>query len=352
MKKIYLILAVGLLTLTSCTKGDVLGVSSGIAIGFDSFVDKPVKATNDIGDLSTDFKELYVFASKGVKDQGVFTPDAGGHYMNEVKVTGGKGYWDYENHMPWIADRSFRFAAYANGLGDGSATAAKLNNVTFVPEEQVPVTGGTQSVWGLDIADYQVSDDDLIIAIPEEKTVTDLTSAPLSVGLTFKHALAKVIFQFRYISNASNANLSLEINEFEFDAFTVGDCKARFTGVFDTSVIGVDWSNQDVTAPYTFFETNNVFSASTIQSTSYVIPQSNATIVIPEIKIVSKNQQGEVTSEIVYSNVSLNIDNHTEWKPGYVYRYIADITPGEHYIHFTTSVTSWIDDDSRNQTIN
>lgn len=376
MKKNVWLLGVAVAALTSCTQSEVVDVPESRVIGFDTHVDKQTRATNDIGDLSTDFKELYVFGAIGtgstLENATTFNPQ-NARYINHVKLTGGKGNWTYEPHASWVKDRTFRFAAYANGLGNGTNSQARLNEVTdvtnlnsdtyieFVPEEEVKENGlVTGHVWGLNINNYTVSDKDLIVAIPEEKVVTDLTTAPASVGLTFKHVLAKVIFQFRYTANTQNTNLHLDITPFSVTAYRTGDCKLRYTGITDNSKIGAVWTVDGSKVGYEFFpqidkdengvKENQTWNSGNIQSECYVIPQPNTELTIPLIRIDSYDGN-VVTATTEFENVSLKFSQHETWLPGYVYRYIADITPGQHYIHFTTSVTSWIDEDNRNQTI-
>ena len=361
MRKSFLMLGMAVAALTSCTQSEVLEIAQQPErpIGFEPFVDMQTKATNDITDSSTDFKEFYVYGAKGVKDaDGVYTAEktGGDYYFNNVQVTGGKGNWTYNPHQAWVENKTFRFAAYANGTGDGTREAAQLTNVEFVPNETKTENGQTTYVWGLDINDYTVSERDLIAAVPEEKNVTTLATAPPSVGLTFKHLLAKVIIQFRYTTNTANTNSKLEVVPFNFTAYKQGDCAVRFTGVTDNSKIGAIWSDRKDQTTYAMFPANNnnvnqSWSSGNIQSEVYVIPQSNADITIGNITILTKNSIGETTSTTTYQNVSLKIENHTDWLPGYVYRYIADVTPGEHYIHFTTSVNTWIDEDNRNQSL-
>lgn len=360
MRKSFLMLGMAVAALTSCTQSEVLEIAHQPErpIGFEPFVDMQTKATHDITDGSADFKEFYVFGAKGSKDaNGVYTAEKTGNefYLDHIQVKGGKGNWTYDPHKAWIANKTFRFAAYANGTGDGTSTAAKLDKVTFVPNEAKTENSPTTYVWGLDISDYVVSDKDLIAAVPEEKVVSNIETAPPSVGLTFKHLLAKVIIQLRYTQNAANNNLKLEVEPFSFNANKQGDCKVRYTGVENNTVIGATWTPEGDAAAYDFFpkvgDKNQTWTRNNIQSEVYVIPQSNEGIKITNITIYTKNSAGETTSTTTYQNVSLKIENHTDWLPGYVYRYIADVTPGEHYIHFTTSVNTWIDEDNRNQSL-
>ena len=348
-------LGAAIVVLTSCTQSEVLDMAQSKAIGFSTFVEKPTKAVDDItNDINTGFKEFYVFGAKGTKNaNGVFTSDETiSYYLNDVKVTGGKEHWTYTPQMPWVAYKTFRFAAYANGKGDGTATVAKLNNVEFVPQEQS--SGANANVWGLNINDYTVSDKDLIVAVPQEKTVGELTTSPGSVGVIFKHALAKIIFQFT-VNNLSD-DTQLQIKQFSFKAAGQGDCQVRYTGALeDNNSNGASWINNVYgdtnTKDFVFFKNDHICTAGNNLDAVYVIPQSNSGRIVGNITINTLNADDEVIGTHEYKNISLTISGHTEWKPGYVYRYEANLTPGQQYISFTSSVVTWEDYDNRNQTI-
>ena len=369
MKKSFLMLGAAVAALTSCTQSEVLNVAQQPekTIGFEPFVDKQTRATNDIidGDNAENaFKEFYVFGAKGEggTNNTAFNAEQT-LVLNHQKVTGGKGHWTYEPHASWVANKTFRFAAYANGNADGGdASAAKLaDKVTFVSNEAVyqKDTDGQATetvdhyVWGLNITDYQVSDKDLIAAVPEQKVIGDITEAPASVGLTFKHILSKVVFQF-FMTN-SDSNLKMEIAKFSFNAYKQGDCQVRYTGNTTNDVIGATWVGEGSTTAYTFFDDynwNTAWTTGSIDDALYVIPQSNESITVASITINTKKvSTGEILSTKTFTNIPLTITGHTKWLPGYVYRYQANLTPDQHYIHFTTSVNTWIDEDDFNQTI-
>lgn len=163
MKKSLIILAAAAIALAGCAKSEVLKIAQDRVIGFEPFVENQTKAVDDITDGSADFMEFYVFGEKATKLDGETYVTDQDLYLDEVKVTGGKGNWTYSPHVPWIANSRFRFAAYANGKGDGTSTDAKLTDVEFRPAT------GVNKNWGLEIEDYTVSDNDLIVAVPDEK---------------------------------------------------------------------------------------------------------------------------------------------------------------------------------------
>ena len=224
MKKTLWMLGVAVAALTSCTQSEVLDVPKNRKVTFDTFVKKQTRATNDVEDgIDKPFKKFYVYVAKGElgNNNSLTNPTI---IANGEAVYGGKGNWDYDNTMYWSENKTFRFAAYANG----NATVASNDNTALL--DNVVFSGGTTSSakdWGLTISDYMVSDKDLVVAIPEEQTINDINSAPIEIGLTFKHVLSKIIFEFRY-PNGSSGNM--RVVPFGFDASKSGDCVTTFKG--------------------------------------------------------------------------------------------------------------------------
>ena len=179
MKKTLWMLGVAVAALTSCTESEVLDVPESRVIGFDTHVDKPTRAVDDVLDSETaSFKVFYVYCQKGLKDANTqsFEPEQS-FVLDEVKVIGGKGNWTYNPHATWAQNKTFRFAAYANGNATENSEEAILDDVTFRPG-----TTAEAKNWGLTISDYTVGEKDLVVAVPEEKNIGEITTAPGSVG--------------------------------------------------------------------------------------------------------------------------------------------------------------------------
>ena len=86
MKKTLWMLGVAVAALTSCTQSEVLDVPESKMIAFDSFVGKPTRAIDDVGDAKN-FDVFYVYADKGVTSEGLFTADTdGSNFFNGEKV--------------------------------------------------------------------------------------------------------------------------------------------------------------------------------------------------------------------------------------------------------------------------
>ena len=349
MKKNVWLLGMAVAALTSCTQSEVVDIPESRVIDFETFVDKPTRASDDVIDAeSAKFKEFYVYAAKGTKT----APEAAISFdsdlvLDQQQVKGGRGSWSYEPHATWVSENYYRFAAYANGNADGNATQAKL-------EDKVTFKKGTTLAakdWGLTFNDYQVAEGkDLVVAIADEKYTGTLASEPGSVALNFKHILSKVEFRFYYTPTVTGQYL--EIESFGFDAATMGDCETNYTG--SENLIGATWTpasftrNDEDGFDYSYFDgteaTDGKLSSGNIHEAHYVIPQPTTSLVVPKITIKTMNAEGEVQSEQSFTNVSLataTTTGHDSWLPGYVYRYEATLSGKLHEIHFTTSVKNW-----------
>lgn len=360
MKKTLWMLGVAVAALTSCTQSEVLDVPESKMIGFDTFVDKPTRALDT--DVNTaNLSGFYVYAAYGTGDIDVINDFnvEDNDYLNGLKVYKDGSDWKYD-YQPWIANNIFRFAAYVDGAADAddTATKGKLNNVTFIPKlnqtkfTEYGVNNGDLGSWGLEFNDYDVSTKDLLVSVPFPVDPGNLSVAPAKVNVTFKHMLAKVVFEF---TKSGNTTEKLSIKPFSFAAKYVGDCLVHFGKKEDPNSIGswltdphIHWKSDDSEKTYDVFpkdgENNQSWTTGTISQEFYVLPQSNANLVLSDFEIyVHKESGDEVVKTFVMDDVSLKITDHTQWLPGQVYRYYADVTPGAYNIVFSASVDSWSD---------
>ena len=365
MKKTLWMLGVGVAALTSCTESEVLDVPESKMIGFDTFVDKPTRALDT--DVNTaNLKGFYVYAAYGKEDIDGFDA-VDGDYLNGLKVYKDGSDWKYD-YQPWIADNIFRFAAYVDGAADAddTDTKGKLNDVTFIPEleeailTEYDVDSEHLGSWGLEFNNYTVSTKDLLVSVPFSVDPGNLSVAPAKVNVTFKHMLAKVVFEFTK-SGISTEKLSIE--PFSFNAKYIGDCLVHFGKKADPNSAGgwltdphIHWMPYDSDKRYDVFpqedDKNQFWSTGTISQEFYVLPQSNANLVLSDFKIyVHKESGDEVVKTFVMDDVSLRIPDHTQWLPGQIYRYYADVTPGSYNIVFSASVDSWSDTYNRDHNI-
>jgi len=382
MKKTLWMLGVAVAALTSCTQSEVLDLPESRVIGFDSFVGKETRA-----DVVNDnaFNSFYVYCAKGNKTGNTFTSDeaVGSYYMNDVKVTrpNTNSVWSYETPKEWIINKYYRFAAYSNGHDDSETTNElenKLAGVTFNPDmsSTVKISGADGSLndhevtgtWGFTFEDYEANGKDLVVATSMERNTVQANSGQASVNLSFAHMLAKVQFKFSYYSEDTEPT-TVEIMPFNMNAVkranldvfhnvqdntTYANWSSQYVIPTGTNIVTTDYSSGD----YTYFPNNNSGEGTIIEGTSifynnYVIPQkNNFTIGGITVKIYKGEGNAKIlSSQYTYNDVSLYIDGHEYWRPGYIYRYEANLNASKQYIEFTASVNNWIDDQERDAVI-
>lgn len=395
MKKSFLMLGATLAALTSCTQSEVLEIAQSNQIGFDTFVGKTTKAATDGKDVTNDdtFNSFYVYCGKGTKSGDEFTEDTGGHYMDGVAVkrTDANSPWTYATPQEWIINKYYRFAAYSNGHkgndttdDEGNTTVNtdnKLNtNVVFKPTMSTTVKdyndqGSLQditvnNVWGLSFTGYEASDRDLVAATSIERNTINANAGQASVNFSFAHLLAKVRFRFSYYTDAADAaQTKVYVKPFNLVAIKKGNCDV-FHDNIESHKTYVNWNTQ-YTLPnkaeesdkgdYTYFPgtTDVTVGTEKMKATEitegaifydhYVIPQKNTFNLSGIEVLIYKNNT--LTAHYTYNNVSLGITGHEYWRPGYVYRYEANLNANKQYIEFTASVDNWVDTSDRDAII-
>ena len=386
MRKNLWMLGMAVAALTSCTQSEVLDIAESKTINFDSFVGKQTRATNDVGQTEN-FDVFYVYAAKGEKISNSFVADDDGEtFFNGEKVhrtkttTGTSSSWNnwtYATPKPWTVDKTYRFAAYANGHGATSAAAAKLSSgVEFKHKmENIKSLSGTvlPETWGLKFSSYEAAETDLIVSVPNEEKRSTTADLVKTMNLTFDHALAKVIFRFVLDQNAGE-NLEVTIDPFSLTAIKTSDCLVYNNTT--TNKTEINWASQNIkatdataiadasgsniaTGNYVVVPNGGLVLKKDDENTDvveddqsiafYVIPQSNDITVT--FKGTSKDANGNTVGTTTFGNVSLKITDHDKWLPGYVYRYTASLNPQINYIHFAASVTAWTDEPNRDQGI-
>lgn len=380
MKKKVWLLGVAVAALTSCTQNEVLEIPESRTIGFESHVDKSTRAVHTVDVDNNSLKGFYAYCAYGKKPSGVFVATAF-NYMDAKKVyyytknDGGvttEG-WEYANPLPWVEDSYFRFAGYADGVADADENdcEAKIpveggtdtRTVTFLPiinqakiNEYANATVNAETdLWGLEFENYVPTNKDLIAAVPFEKEIGTLTTSPDQVNMSFKHLLAKVVFEF---TNTSTSGTYLSIDPIQFQIDGTGDCLVVYhdngeTGANRQADPIIFWKTSTPETAILFPQTgtaNIKWNHGSIQEVFYVLPQSND-IIIPAINVYSLDGNGNATKSHTLTNVSLSIGSPAEWKAGYTYRYYANVTPGSFDITFTGSVSAWQDNAGRDENI-
>lgn len=355
MKKYLFLFSAAALVLTSCVKTEVVDLADNQVISFDAHIDK---ATKSVTTVSTNtLTKFYVYCAKGVKPSGTFTPDAQTPFFDNVEITKNGNSYSYQ-HKQWEGGKTYRFMTYS----DGNTICSPAPTFSGVYDDD-------NTKWALVFNDYEASSKDLIVGSTsgEIETNADLTNHT-TVNLGFYHALARVQFVF-FTGIAQNANMKIE--DFTVEAHTSGDC------VFTNSTNGVksiDWTLANAVGDqkYTFKDPEAVSAdASTPTLTDYdedgyvvlppeinkviyecyVIPQPNTSLTV-SLTIQTLGSDGStVLSTIPFVDVPLALTGHTEWLPGNIYSYQAEIGTQSHDIHFSTTVNNWEDDPAGDKNI-
>lgn len=303
MKKSLFLLGAAIVALSSCTKDEVLNVNENRVISFESYVNKSTRAVTETE--TDDLEKFFVYGYYGTT-----TVFEGIPVTKETKD--GVDYWEYNGgvHTPWTGG-DYYFGAYAST--NDAATA--LNNVTF--------TGGK-----LTIGDYTVNDaEDLVVAWANVNN-SGLTNP--TVALDFKHTLSKVVFE---LTNASTENLSMVLTDIKITVNTNGDCS------YDGTTLA--WGDVKTSAVLTFDGTTANISKGTAHTTKehLVIPGQTTNSIKAAFTAKFYNGSNQLIDTKVYENVALSVDGN--WKPGFVYKYTANVSPTMPTIEFSASVSDW-----------
>lgn len=372
MKKTLWMLGVAVAALTSCTQNEVLDVPESKMIGFESFVDKPTRAINDVSE--SNFDKFYVDCQM---DNLNGTFNSGTRYFDNVEVSRSKkqvngvstNEWTSFTYSPakeWILKKSYRFAAYISGYGNDALSNDKF---VFTPK----MTVSEEDTWGYQLENVEASTVDLAAAVAEQKNPTTTADVQNPVNLTFEHLFAKVIFRFTYDQSSSD-NLKTIVSSFKMNAIKTSDCEIYYDADNGrTSKTTIGWASQnmkvaDVTTPagsnitagdYQIIPDAGLELTKTDGDKSqsfYVIPQNNDLIITFTASTYAKTDPNsdnfdKLVGTTTFSNLSLKITDHERWLPGTVYRYTANLSPKISNIHFSASIESWSDTPDRDQNI-
>ena len=173
MKKSYLLGALGLLAMASCSQDETIGINhDGDEITFNVVTNNATRAAD-------------VFCNQNLP--GGFYVSAisdGKTYIDKDYVTGSNGNWTNTSGTRYWPETAVDFYAHVNG-GD----AYKWNN-------------GSPKFEGFTVNNTVGSQVDLLYAVKKNQSKTNGT-----VNLNFRHALSQIVFQ----AKNTNANLYVEI---------------------------------------------------------------------------------------------------------------------------------------------
>lgn len=337
MKKSMFMLGVAVAALASCTQNEVMEVAEGRAIQFNTFVNNSTKVVIEVpkGELAS--SEFYVFGNYSTDQDTWTTP--GQAYNNETGDT--KYYWKASNY--------YRFGAYANGAG------GKIGNATFSAADQK-----------LTFPAYTPEDAcDLIACVPAEVGPVSDAASQGAVGLTFKHMLAQVAFEFTtdaadiYELKISNVKINGAISQTEGSINNNGTITWKTDGATKTGYIyedfkeGVDIANGNLTpTPRTKMQSKLVIPQDLPTTADYITVTFTATLKD------GNDTGGTLKSQDFKANLSftqqtgdgINDPASNKWTAGYRYKYTTKITADmiddtltDKEIEFTATVEDWKD---------
>lgn len=292
-------LGAAIVALSSCTQDEVLNVNENRVISFESHVNKSTRAVTETETAA--LQKFFVYGYYGTTT-----------VFDGIPVTKDGVNWKYNGgvHTPWTGG-NYYFGAYAST----NNAAAALSNVSF--------TGGK-----LTIGDYTVNDaEDLVVAWANVNN-SGLTNP--KVALDFKHTLSKVVFE---LTNASTENLSMKLTDIKITVNTNGDCS------YDGATLA--WGDVKTSAELTFNGTTANISKGTAHTTKehLVIPGQATASITAAFTAEFYNDSDQLIDTKEFTNVALTVDGN--WKPGFVYKYTADVSPTMPTIEFSASVSDW-----------
>ena len=308
---LFLLGAAAVVALSSCTKNEVLEVAENRAIGFDAFVGKSTRVTEDV--TLANLGSFQMFGWRG--ESPIFATEEGKPGV-DVTVTP-EGVCTYSPLQYWEANYTYAFEAIApkNGKKGVSITPAKDGGaISFTSD-------GTT---------------DLIYAKPADVTMgKKIESAPNAVTLNFQHLLSRVKFTFK---NAFPENAAAKI---AVSKVTITNAN---TVASITPATGA-WTGQGTPASITFPGTIDNVAAQNSGATEhmYLIPVDapNYTLTFT----VTLTQAKGVTSTYEHSTTI-----NTKLEKGNSYNFTATLTPQNidpktqmYPIEFKATETPWTD---------
>lgn len=333
MKKSIFLLGVAVAAMTSCSNDELLEQVQPVqkAIGFESWVNKPTKAVNDV--TAGTLEEFYVF--------GYFTKDddATETVFDNIAVLktdeNDHNGWDVQAEELWT-NNAYSFAAYANGNGTGGQETTdgdKLNDVEF-GEDELTITG------------YSLDDKDILAAFSKVDAIEETeVENRQDVSMTFGHLLSKVSFKFTYAE--AKQNIKVQITDISLNVPSKATCTATSSETTWTAHEGskvYSFTNDDVSK---FQAITNANSGNIeLSDEFYVLPNKiEGAVLTFTATYMDTSQDDAVVREKTYS---LPLSNGTvnsaayDWIANNVYQYNVSLPFSPLYIDFTVGgITDW-----------
>lgn len=324
MKKSFLFISLLLAALVSCTNNEVIDVpQEQSTIQFKApYVGKNTRTTAAAVITTDDVDHIHVFGKYLASDATDVT-DATDVFTN-VKLEKSTG---YTSGVAWVADKLYSFAAYI----DGKNGSDQSSNASF------ELTSVNSSKFS--ISNYTVSDNDLVVAMPEDVLTTTTSNYP--VPLAFVHTLSKVRFTF---TNEESNKYRMQVTDIQINgAYNQGNLVVSKSA---GGTVAVDWNfeNTHNKNGYIYTETELMDAQANDYTEKFVIPQNLADLSVTfSITLTDTSTNAKETMNYTAS-LAVGI---TSWTPRYAYNYNLGISAHDvdsdlsDMIKFTLTVNTW-----------
>lgn len=323
MKKHVFLLGLAVIAMSSCTNDEVLEQAQPVqeTIGFESFINKTTRATDDVNMTTNTLNEFYVFGYYGDGTE-VFTNAA-------VLKTGEE--WNVQEQELWTKN-NYTFAAYADGVGTGTVET---------PTDADCLSGVAFQSGSLVFTNYSLKDKDLIAAHATQDNSEG--SFQTDVSLTFNHLLSKVSFKFVY-TDTENANIKMNITDIVLNVPLTATCTSTSSGT--------SWGSHNGSKQYQLSDLTEVSTTPkpTVPAEFYVIPEASiadGTTLSFTVKFYDDSQADKPEVETRNYSLPLNTGNLnsrtlSSWNANAVYNYTVNLPFDPLYIDFTVGdVNDW-----------
>lgn len=185
MKKIMMLAAIAAAALSSCSNSEIVDISAGRAIGFETYVGKPsTKGAPVTGTSFADGATMKVWGySSDAQLENTFTGVTLLPNLNGATVTKDASNWAYSPKAYWIDNKAHSFFACAPSADAGIAYSA--GKITYTVQDAV---------------DAQV---DFMIADVLKNNVWNGTDEPTKQVFTFHHALSQIKYSAKLTQDAT-----------------------------------------------------------------------------------------------------------------------------------------------------
>ena len=356
MKKNLFLLGLAVAAMTSCTNDEVVEMKQPTqkTIGFETFVNK---TTRGIGAVDgTNLTNFWVLADYGT-DVNSLTP----LYGSPEKVYLENSVWKNATTKYWT-NNVYNFAAYADDNTSNSAPS------------YVTLNQGTLQIsnYTLDYALTDVANNNAIVypsvcnqkdIVADVVTIQGQMNYSDKVGFTLEHLLSKVNFTVFNNGDYPMSITALKISGIQNKGnISIADATDLSDG--PTWTLPATGEQEIITIypikSYGYNEDDHIANDNNVVSADFLVLPQDLTNVTVEIlaKFHDPNNLDDVIDQKDFTGtnkLSLSVEGHEQWIPGYFYNYTISLPAAGKKIEFDLDgVTDWkpANPDSNDETTN